>query len=94
MTVPEREDFLLAKALYVAIQTLSDMPPSRRPESDIAGMREILRHRYGALAWSFVAEDELRAALAELPQDASQDEVCARRDAWMEAWNRRRHQEH
>ena len=40
-------------------------------------MRRILLERYGAVAAVSVMQDDIKAALAELPADASQEEIRA-----------------
>jgi hypothetical protein len=86
-----RDDYLLAHALHEAIKALAARPEEHRPESNIEGMRRILLQRYRAFATHFAAEDDLKAALAELPEGAGEAEVKARIRAWSEEWNRHGH---
>lgn len=43
-----RKRYIIAEALYVAANHLGSLPEKRRPESNIADMREILETDYAA----------------------------------------------
>lgn len=52
----EREEFLMAKALYIAINMYDLYPDDIRPEADRTDMARILRERFPRYAQLFEAE--------------------------------------
>jgi hypothetical protein len=87
--VTGRDGYLIAQALHEAIKSLSALPEHERPVSNIADMRELLRTRFGRLAEHFLAQDDLKAAMAELPPGLGAEETRARMQEMMDQWNER-----
>jgi hypothetical protein len=87
--VTGRDGYLIAQALHEAIKTLSALPDIERPESHIAEMRRILFTNFSGLVPMFVAQDDAKAALAELPPEASDEARAACLREVSEQWNER-----
>jgi hypothetical protein len=84
-----RDDYLIAQALHEAIKALSALPDLHRPNSNIEDMRRILLERYRGSAMHMVMQDDIAAALAELPENASNEERAARIRSVTDEWNER-----
>ncbi len=52
-----RDDFIIAKALYLAIHYIDKLPLEKRPLSDQDNMQQILTERYSGYEDMFIATD-------------------------------------
>jgi len=73
---PSRESFIFATALHVAIGTLSKLPDSRRPDSDIEDMNLILGQRFPGMAAMLRAQDDFQAKLDAMGTVTDEQTAC------------------
>ncbi len=57
-----RDDFVIAKALYLAVNYIGRLPPVERPLSDQADMQRIPNEKYSGYEALFIATDIRRSA--------------------------------
>ncbi len=57
-----RDDFVIAKALYLAVNYIDKLPPVERPLSDQADMQRIMNEKYPGYEAVFIAIDIRRSA--------------------------------